>query len=70
MQQHRSLGPNSIFPENLPDDGTFVPKHVAVGTWYEVFCDLFYCVLIGFLNTEYKKIYGVNNSSKLVTLPN
>jgi hypothetical protein len=22
--------------EKLPDDGTLVPKHVGVGTWYEV----------------------------------
>jgi hypothetical protein len=32
MQQYRSLGPNSIFAENLPDEGTFMQKYVAVGT--------------------------------------
>jgi len=32
--------------EKLPDDGTLMPKHVGVGTWYEVFCDPFYCLLI------------------------
>jgi hypothetical protein len=30
---------------NLPDDGTLVPKRVAVGTWYEVY---FVAVLLCF----------------------
>ena len=33
--------------DRLPVVSTLLPKHVAVGTWYEVFCDdLFYYVLI------------------------
>ena len=30
----------------LPDDEPLVPKHVGTGTWHEVFCDIFYCILI------------------------
>jgi hypothetical protein len=32
--------------DKFPEDGTLLPKHVAVGTWYEVFCDPVYCILI------------------------
>ena len=33
--------------DKLPDDGTLVAKYVGVGTWYQVFCNLFFvCVLI------------------------
>jgi len=30
----------------LPEDGTLVPKQVAVGIWHCVFCDLFVCVFL------------------------
>jgi len=61
MQQHRFLGPNIIFAENLPDDGTLIPKHVAVGTWYEVcfvICFIVFWLVhfVWFFNREYKKI--------------
>ena len=34
--------------DTQPDDGTLVPKHVGVGTWYEVGFVMFCCVIIGF----------------------
>ena len=38
------VGPTDL-AEKLPDDGTLVPKHVAVGTWYEL-CFVIYCNVI------------------------
>jgi len=32
--------------QKLPDDGTFVPKHAAVGTQHQVGFMMFYCILI------------------------
>ena len=37
-EQHLNyvLGPRTFVVHKLPDDGTLVPKHAAVGTLYEV----------------------------------
>jgi len=43
MQGRRFLGPKNFFFENIPEDGTLVPKPVAIGTWYEV------CFVIRFI---------------------
>jgi hypothetical protein len=29
----------------LPEDGTLMPKHVAVDAWYDVIYAVFYCIL-------------------------
>jgi hypothetical protein len=41
-----------------------VPRHVGVGPWYEVFCDLLYCILISVFrlvlkNMESTKLHGM-----------
>jgi hypothetical protein len=40
------LGLQNFVVDKIPDDGTLVAEHVGVGTWYQVFCNLFYCILI------------------------
>jgi hypothetical protein len=41
--------------DKLPDDGTLVVKHGGVGTWYQVLCNLFYCILISLFCWFFKK---------------
>jgi len=43
--------------QKLPDDGTLVPKHVAVGTQYEVGIMMCYCILISAWSCL---AYGIN----------
>jgi hypothetical protein len=31
--------------EKLPDDGTLVPKHAGVNTWYEVCFEIYFIVI-------------------------
>ena len=48
VSEHResqwSVGLVPLYFGGLPEDGTPVPKHVAVGTYYELV--LFYCILL------------------------
>ena len=49
------LALQNFYVDKIPDDGTLVSKHVEADTRYEVFCNIFNCILVyivGFLKIQ------------------